>query len=601
MFSQLKANRLFFIVILGFSVITTIGLVIGLSVYYKYFLNKSTQNNLKSISETESLANLKIAYKSPKGDAMVYDFSQDKEIDLNIKGVTRFLWSKDGKLAVIVQGEYGGNESSGGFRIPSVHATTEGFHYSLYLIDFTNLTTPKLLLPELFGEAYWATDSSGIYYTENYYFNYTTNTKSKVLIGDPVTFNTTYYKFVSLDGKMKDIIPNEFDDVKQSNLALVSPDGTYIINYKDSNYFAVQNKNNQLVENLVKPGDYYKSTKDAKWSPDGTKIAFTYTVDKLATTDNIFNVISTRDIITRSFKEIVTNKPMADVLEYDWIDNDKLIVEQFSRVPVPGFYQGTIGILNLRDGSYKVIVPNVIINLALGNDIQVTPNNQLFAYIINPLKDGRVLSRGSGTEQIIISDLSGKELKKLSGYDMTWSPSEAARESYETSLPSPTFTRGLSEEEEVKALVTHFYKYFQDRDPSGILLMFTQASNESEKKDYSLLMGLDIDSSGKSPRLFNNVSTNVKIISWKIAKQGIPNGKEIIQKVEDRYYVTVEEITKAWCNAGDCAGTYDFEKTGYSVFEIVKINSKWMIDKYYRQQSGTPGQPEPAKYEGFGM
>lgn len=150
------------------------------------------------------------------------------------------------------------------------------------------------------------------------------------------------------------------------------------------------------------------------------------------------------------------------------------------------------------------------------------------------------------------------------------------------------------EETEVKSLITKFEKYIQDRNVNGLMSLFTPATTKEEIASYHNLMGQDPDVG--APRLFNNVTSNFIIINWKIARRKYPDNKELIAKDNNKYFVTVDETRKSWCNADPCAGTYSFENTSPYIFEIANVNSQWIVDKYYLMNQGNTRNGGP-KYE----
>lgn len=128
-----------------------------------------------------------------------------------------------------------------------------------------------------------------------------------------------------------------------------------------------------------------------------------------------------------------------------------------------------------------------------------------------------------------------------------------------------------------------------------MLSLYTPPETQDEINSYRNLIGQDPQI--ETPRLFNNVASNFIVTNWKIAKSEYPDNKELITKENNKYFVTVEETRKNWCNSDLCAGTYAFEHSGFYIFEIVKQNSSWMIDKYY-PQTALP-KNENTKYAGF--
>lgn len=150
-----------------------------------------------------------------------------------------------------------------------------------------------------------------------------------------------------------------------------------------------------------------------------------------------------------------------------------------------------------------------------------------------------------------------------------------------------------SEVTAVKSLVSKFEQYIQDRNVNDLMSLFTFPETKEEVASYRNLIGLDPDVG--SPRLFNNVTSNFIVINWKIARRESPDNKELITKDGNKYFVDVEETRKSWCNSDPCAGTYSFEKRNIYIFEIISVNSQWMVDKYYfMNQRNVSGGP---KYE----
>ena len=154
----------------------------------------------------------------------------------------------------------------------------------------------------------------------------------------------------------------------------------------------------------------------------------------------------------------------------------------------------------------------------------------------------------------------------------------------------------ISEDAWIKILVTKFEKYIQDRNVQGLISLYTPAKTTKEIASYHNLMGKDPDIG--IPRLFNNVTSNFIVTSWKIARREYPDNKELITKDGNKYFVVVEETRKGWCNAGPCVGTYSFENKATYIFEIVNSNSQLLVDRYYLMNQNN-GRNGGSKYEGL--
>jgi hypothetical protein len=169
---------------------------------------------LRSPSEQKPQNDLnpyKLAYSYYDGyyKAAVYDLSTDQKLELKTEGigyVTRFLWSEDGeKLAVLAQGEYDPQYSLKLVR--KVFATTQGFNYLIYSVDLETGEL-NLLHDKLFGEVRWVKDSSGLYFTEQYY-----NGKPLPL-GNQSGHKPTQelYFFLDLKGNINKVSREEFEN-----------------------------------------------------------------------------------------------------------------------------------------------------------------------------------------------------------------------------------------------------------------------------------------------------------------------------------------------------------------------------------------------------
>jgi len=170
----------------------------------------------------------KIAYNSYEHwyQAKVYDFSTNKTLNLKsreIGYITSFLWSSDGeKLAVLVQGEYDPKYS---FKIvQKAHATTQGFNYLIYSVDLQTGDL-NLLHNKLFGNGAvkWSKNSSGLYYTEQYY-------EGKPLIRYNQSghkLDKELYFFVNLKENKKEVSKQEYTNSSfvPTIPSLTSPDG----------------------------------------------------------------------------------------------------------------------------------------------------------------------------------------------------------------------------------------------------------------------------------------------------------------------------------------------------------------------------------------
>lgn len=144
---------------------------------------------------------------------------------------------------------------------------------------------------------------------------------------------------------------------------------------------------------------------------------------------------------------------------------------------------------------------------------------------------------------------------------------------------------------EIESLVNTFETFNQQKKVNEVMSLMTLPKTDQEKEIYNSMMGLD--SPGISPRLFSNTSSNYKLNSWKIIE---------IQKngstTETKYTVKVEETRD---NGTTNAGVFLGIQKDFFVFEIVKVNNQWLVDKYIWPKAGPETINNPLKYRGFGF
>jgi len=367
-----------------------------------------TQNRQKEFTESSKIVfpTSKLVYNS-KGKAKIYDFRNSKEVDLGLSGITGFLWSKNGQLATLVQGKYGGDQ--GFLGIPRVFATTEGFNYLLYLVDLEG-KKPKLILPEVFGQVFWSEDSTGFYVSENY------RAGKLILLGEQSGLQPDEVKtfFVTLDGEKKPVDKKVFDKAAIKSLEAVSPDNKFYIKSGGIIDFEKIVEIETAREYTLKPGTYYTRTFNAKWSPNGETVAFLYKVSDEATKNEILNTTTFIEVFTQNFSEKLKGSlPSAESVDFDWVDNQSIVVSQLNYISQPGYYQGNIGIYNVSSDKFKVLIPSIAQQVPYSNTLLVSPDRKFFTY---------QTSKNLGEEEIIIADFEGKEVKRLSGSDPSWEP-----------------------------------------------------------------------------------------------------------------------------------------------------------------------------------
>jgi len=363
------------------------------------------QKQITELKET-TLPTSKLVYNS-KGGAKIYDFQNSKEVDLGLSGVTKFLWSSNGQLAALAQGEYGGNQGFLGTK--KVFATTGGFNYLLYLVDLES-NKLKLILPKVFGEVFWSNDSTGFYVSENY------RAGKPIPLGEQSGLQPDVIKtfFVALDGTKKLINKKVFDQASIRSLKKTSSDSRFYIEPGGATNFEKITEVESGRKYLLKPDTYYTRTFNAEWSPAGKKIAFLYKVRKEATENSILNTATLNEILTQNFdKNPKGSLPSAQGVDFDWVDNQQIIVSQLNYISQPGQYQGNIGIYNTDSDKFKVLIPSIIQQIPYTNTLLVSPDKRFFTY---------QTSEKLGEEKIVIANLEGKEVQRLNGRDPSWEP-----------------------------------------------------------------------------------------------------------------------------------------------------------------------------------
>lgn len=353
-----------------------------------------TQNQQKELTESSKIVSpiSKLVYNS-KGKTKIYDFQNNKEIDLGLSGATGFLWSNNGKLAVLTQGESAGTEA--------------GFNYLLYLANVTG-GNPKLIIPRVFGSVFWSEDSTGFYVSENY------RAGKPIVLGEQSGLQPDEIKtfFTTLDGVKKPVDKKDFDKATIKSLEAVSPDSKFYIKSGGIIDFEKIVEIETAREYTLKPGAYYKRTFNAKWSPNGETIAFLYKVSDEATKNEILNTTIFNEVLTQNFSDKLKGSlPSAESVDFDWVDNQSLLVSQLNYISQPGHYQGNIGIYDVGRDKFKVLIPSIAQQVPYSNTLLASPDRKFFTY---------QTSKNLGEEEIIIADFEGNEIKRLSGRDPSW-------------------------------------------------------------------------------------------------------------------------------------------------------------------------------------
>lgn len=132
-----------------------------------------------------------LIYTNRAGQLSYYLPQTNQSVNLKLSPVTSYLWSPQGKLAMLVQGKYGGDTSFWELPRPA-KATTDGFNYLLYLVDLDKNTT-TLIDSEIFGDVFWNQDSTGLYISEHYYNGH------KLLLGNQMGDVADQVKYFFLD------------------------------------------------------------------------------------------------------------------------------------------------------------------------------------------------------------------------------------------------------------------------------------------------------------------------------------------------------------------------------------------------------------------
>lgn len=355
----------------------------------------------------------KLAYNK-LGKATVYDFENNQESDLGVANVTSFLWSEDGKLAALVQGEYGGSDQ-GLHVIPQAHATTAGFDYLLYLLDL-NGGKPKLLLPRVFGQVIWSPGGQGLYYTEDYYNG------RPLLLGNQAGLRPTEQQafFVNLNGIKQPVSSRDFELVKEQIRIGKTPVVAAAANYDlvpddRSNFEKIVDRKSKVEFFLREP--FYTRSYYAQWSPDGRQIAYLYRVDEPFGfgSKDIFTVISDTDLINKHFPKKPAAAPSAESVFFRWLDEATLIVMQLNRMAAPGYYLGNLGKYDVATGRFDILVDGIKQTVPYSEALQISPDRALIVYQEDPEAPDIVNHR------LVVIDLTGAVIKQFPGRDPSWS------------------------------------------------------------------------------------------------------------------------------------------------------------------------------------
>ena len=384
--------------------IVVILLAIGL-LFYSSFLRQPSRLNLSPLpGEEEKIPTFREKPKyslvyTKAGTLSMYDFKNGVEVDFKLNPVTQYIWSTDGKLAVLAQGKYAGELESK--LIPEAYATTAGFLYSLHYVDIANKTTAEVL-SEVFGEVNWSKDSTGFYISERYL-------KGKPMLIDEqsgLSPDRIDYFYVAMNGRKTPVSKDEFESKRYVENDNYSPDGKYYFEYDYPIPYVVSVENGKKYSLNLE--DFYLNVVRPKWSPDGQRIAYLY---ETGGSSLYYRQIAYLDEVLKGYKYKNIVAMGSESKFFYWIDNNRLLETSFKYDPPKGYYKGDIFITNIKDEKSEKIVSNIY-------------SREVSKFIISPDRRFFTFMEGKTYEdlKIVVMDISGGEIIRLNGRDPSWIP-----------------------------------------------------------------------------------------------------------------------------------------------------------------------------------
>lgn len=154
-----------------------------------------------------------------------------------------------------------------------------------------------------------------------------------------------------------------------------------------------------------------------------------------------------------------------------------------------------------------------------------------------------------------------------------------------TSVPTQVVDYCITEKDSILSVIINFETLQKNKDPKGVLALFTAPQLQDEISDYQNLSGKDTNI---EPRLYNNVSTNFNTQSYKITQQPAKSSN-------NSCVVQVEEQRSDY--GGPTNPQFLPARTESFALILIKQNGEWKIDQY---QSLNP-KIKKGKYSGFLM
>jgi hypothetical protein len=191
-----------------------------------------------------------------------------------------------------------------------------------------------------------------------------------------------------------------------SSGGLISPTGEYAIIIKPGSKFphVVELKSNK--EYLLKPGEHYTSVTNPKWSADGQRLAFTYTIPEPGYGDNIIAVVGLNEVLTGQYPNARRVLTAGKEVDYEWLNNDSLLHYQLLNYdPALGYYKhAAVGIYHAHTDKFNFVVPPYLERVY---SAAFSPDKQKFLY-------QRWNEQQQRKEYVIISIREGQEIKTFS-------------------------------------------------------------------------------------------------------------------------------------------------------------------------------------------
>lgn len=272
---------------------------------------------------------------------------------------------------------------------------------------------------------------------------------------------------------------------------------------------------------------------------------------------------------------------------------------RFTSSPVPTGNEFTKTVAELSSKYKETIKVDVINNVDIYQNEQVTKvatrevMDAGYKYTVSPTKINQYSAAITNMDVITTKDNLNTQTitvtiqhPKENLYVVLVLPRRFSKVEFEEILASFKFA-DTSDRVVINYLVNRFYTALESQDGKILFNYFTQPSTPQEISDFTWLTGADLTAGPIYRAFFRQKISNPKIA--------------VVQKVNDStYVVNISDQIIGIPSAGSETAIFR-PRSRKVVLAVVKVDDKWLVDRFTEPSRTSVGSTRTSKYSGFGQ